>query len=581
MSILAWVLLAATVIAALLLFLFSRWQTAVQQRQTIQSVLDQERSSRAAETAELRSRIDRLARWEVVANADEQAAEILREARETATERLREDDARRDAAIREAADLTANAELEARRIRAEAAQQVKESGSRSEAILAAANAQAAAVVAAAQTRAEELAGDALDALQRAKDLDRTVRALENTIQGYGDRYLVPGYTLLDELADAFGHTEAGQRLKTIRDEVRATVRSGRAAACDYVEPNRRDTAIRFVLDAFNGKADSILSRVKHDNAGTLQQALRDAYALVNHNGKAFRNARIAPEYLNLRLDELRWASVAHELQLQEREEQRRIREQIREEEKARRDFERAMKDAAREQEVLRKAMEKAEQQLGRASEEQRAKYEAQLAELSHKLAEAEERNQRAISMAQQTRRGHVYVISNVGSFGENVYKIGLTRRLDPQERIRELGDSSVPFGFDVHALIFSEDAPALETRLHKHFMLGQVNKVNPRKEFFRIDLGHVRMEIEKFGLQAHWTMTAEAREFRESLAIENAIRGDDALRDAWLRRQLLLENLPDGSEDEADDQHAPRVHLGDLLTADPVAPAVHAEVPSA
>lgn len=578
MSTLAWVLLAVAVVVVLLLF--SRWQTAVRQQQTLQTLLDGERASRAAETAEFKARIERLARWEVVADADERAGEILRDARGTADELLREGVARRDAAVGEAAEVVANAEAEGQRIRAEAARQAKESGSRSEAILAAANAQAAAVVAAAQARAEELAGEALDALQHAKELDRTVRALENTIQGYGDRYLVPGYTLLDELADAFGYAEAGQRLKTVRDEIRTAVRSGSAAACDYVEPNRRDTAIRFVLDAFNGKADSILSRVKHDNAGTLQQSLRDAYALVNHNGQAFRNARITPEYLDLRLDELRWAAVVHELQLQEREEQRRIREQIREEEKARRDFERAMKDAAREQEVLRKAMEKAEQQLGRASEEQRATYEAQLAELSRKLAEAEERNQRAISMAQQTRRGHVYVISNVGSFGEGVYKIGLTRRLDPQERIRELGDSSVPFGFDVHALIFAEDAPALETQLHKHFVLGQVNKVNPRKEFFRIDLGHVRAEIDKLGLQAQWTMTAEAREFRESLAIENAIRDDDALRDAWLRRQLLLENLPDGSEEEADEQNAARVHLGDLLVAGaPGASAAHAEIP--
>jgi hypothetical protein len=566
MSILAWVLLSVTAVAAFLLF--GRWQTADRQRQTLEKLLDQERSGRAAEAAGFKARIEYLARWETVADADARAAEILREARETADTLLREGTARRDAAVREAADLIATAEAEAQRIRAQATQQARESSSRSDAILAAANAQATSVVAAAQARAEEIAGEALAALQRAKDLDRTVRALENTIQGYGDRYVVPGYTLLDELAEGFGHTEAGQRLKTIRDEVRATVRSGRAAACDYVEPNRRDTAIRFVLDAFNGKADSILARVKHDNAGTLQQALRDAYALVNHNGQAFRNARITPEYLDLRLDELRWASVVHELQLQEREEQRRIKEQIREEEKARRDFERAMKDAAREQEMLRKAMEKAEQQLGRASEEQRAKYEAQLAELSLKLAEAEERNQRAISMAQQTRRGHVYVISNVGSFGEHVYKIGLTRRLDPQERIRELGDSSVPFGFDVHALIFSDDAPALETRLHKHFVLGQVNKVNPRKEFFRIDLGHVRAEIENLGLQAHWTMTAEAREYRESLAIENAIRDDEALREAWLRRQLLLENLPDGAEEEGDGQEAPRVHLGDLLLAD-------------
>jgi hypothetical protein len=146
-------------------------------------------------------------------------------------------------------------------------------------------------------------------------------------------------------------------------------------------------------------------------------------------------------------------------------------------------------------------------------------------------------------MAEQTKRGHVYIISNVGSFGEHVYKIGLTRRLEPQDRIRELGDSSVPFEFDVHALIFSEDAPALESRLHKHFVMTQVNKVNYRKEFFRTDIQHVRQEVEQLGLTAKWTMTAEARQYRETLAVEKAIEANPALRDAWVRRQLEQEQV--------------------------------------
>jgi hypothetical protein len=144
-------------------------------------------------------------------------------------------------------------------------------------------------------------------------------------------------------------------------------------------------------------------------------------------------------------------------------------------------------------------------------------------------------------MAQQTRRGHVYVISNVGSFGEDIYKIGLTRRLSPLDRIRELGDSSVPFEFDVHALIFAEDAPALETKLHRHFVLSQINKVNYRKEFFRVSIAEIRTELEALGLAATWTMAAAAREYRESMAIEKAIANDPAAREAWLRRQLTLD----------------------------------------
>jgi len=148
-------------------------------------------------------------------------------------------------------------------------------------------------------------------------------------------------------------------------------------------------------------------------------------------------------------------------------------------------------------------------------------------------------------MAEQTKKGHVYIISNIGSFGEDVFKIGLTRRDDPFDRIRELGDSSVPFEYDVHAMILSDDAPALELMLHKHFLLRQINKVNPRKEFFRATVAEIRAEIEKLGLTTgvKWTMAAEAREFRESQAIEKAIKDDPAKREAWINRQLSIETI--------------------------------------
>ena len=237
------------------------------------------------------------------------------------------------------------------------------------------------------------------------------------------------------------------------------------------------------------------------------------------------------------LDELKWGATVNELKLQEREEQRRIKEQIREEEKARREYEKAMRDAAKEEEMIRKAMEKAQQAILKASEEQKAKFEAQLAELQQKLVEAEEKNQKALSMAQQTKSGHVYIISNVGSFGENVYKIGMTRRLEPLDRVRELGDASVPLPFDVHAMIYSENAPALETELHHFFVQNQVNKVNPRKEFFRVPISDIRQEIDKRNIDVKWTMAAEAAEYRETLAIEKAMSENQVSKDEWMRQQ--------------------------------------------
>jgi seryl-tRNA synthetase len=283
-----------------------------------------------------------------------------------------------------------------------------------------------------------------------------------------------------------------------------------------------------------------LSRAKVDNFGTLQQEIRDAGALVNHIGAAFRNARILKEYVDARIGELNWAVRTHELCEQEKEEQRQIREQMREEERALREYERAIREATKEEELIRRAMEKAQGRIAQATEEQKAQFEAQLTELEEKLQRAEEKNQRALSMAQQTKAGHVYV-SNIGSFGEHVYKVGLTRRLEPLDRVRELGDASVPFAFDVHAMIWSENAPALETTLHRTFVDAQVNKVNPRKEFFRLGLADLRKVVEEMGLNVAWTMAAKAAEFHESLAIQCQIQADPAVHDRWFRQQLAIE----------------------------------------
>ena len=164
-------------------------------------------------------------------------------------------------------------------------------------------------------------------------------------------------------------------------------------------------------------------------------------------------------------------------------------------------------------------MEKARLQAEQASAEEREKYEAQLAELNQKLTEAEAKNQRALSMAQQTRKGNVYIVSNIGSFGEEVFKIGMTRRLEPQDRIKELSDASVPFEFDVHAMISSDDAPALENLLHREFEDLRINKVNYRKEFFRLPVERLRHFLTANGVEAAFTMAAEAREYRETQAL--------------------------------------------------------------
>lgn len=418
-----------------------------------------------------------------------------------------------------AAKIKTDAEQEKRLILNNSRIQAQEIRKNAEAALIQADKQARDIILDARQQAQDLAGNALKAVEHAELYKKTAQAMRNVIEGYHDEYIVPNASLLDDLAEDFSYKEAGEKLKQARKNSNNLSKSNRAGDCDYVEKNRRAFAIHFAVDAFNGKVDSILSKVKHDNYGKLRQKIVDAFHLVNHNGLPFKNARITDIYLQTRLEELKWAVATMELRKQEQEEQREIREQMREEEKARRDMEKAIKQAEKEERILAQAMQEARRELENANEEAKLLLQTRLAELEQQLEEAGSRGQRAISMAQQTKRGHVYIISNIGSFGENVFKIGMTRRLEPIDRVRELGDASVPFSFDVHAMIYSDDAPALERELHRRFADHQVNRINPRKEFFKVRLSEVREAIEEENAEVHWTIAAEAWEYHESQAI--------------------------------------------------------------
>lgn len=501
----------------------------------------------------LREEVDSLAPFREVKDASRRAEELRMQAAEFFANAKADAKDVESKARAEAEQIIARAKDEASTIRSTAEVTIRARKLEAETSVTNAARHAEDMIKAARERAEQIAGDAFKALNEAESLKQVAKAMQNVVDGYGDKYLKPTISLIDDLAEEYGFEEAGQQLKIARERSKRMIEGHQAAACDYVEVSRRDTAIRFVIDAFNGRVDSVLSRTKSDNVGTLEQQIRDAYALVNHNGSAFRNARITEQFLQARLDELKYACMVHALRERDKEEQRRIREQIREEEKVRREIERALKEAAKEEDALQKAMAKVQAQVEKANDEQRAAFEAQLQELQAKLSEAESRNQRALSMAQQTKAGHVYVISNIGSFGEHVYKVGMTRRLEPLDRVKELGDASVPFSFDVHAMIWSDDAPRLESQLHRIFVRSQVNKVNPRKEFFRVPISEIRGYLEQQGINASWTVAAAAVEYRETLELERQLAENPAAATEWLSHQLAV----------ADEQQVQLIHAGD------------------
>ena len=281
--------------------------------------------------------------------------------------------------------------------------------------------------------------------------------------------------------------------------------------------------LKLILRAFNGESDSFVARVSYRNVEAMEKRIRSAFDAINAITQKYDFCELNPRYLDLRLQELQLVYEWEEAKQKEKEEQARIREQMREEEKAAREAEKAQQQAEKEEIKYQELLQKAEQEVQLASEKDKAKLNSKIEELQQRIAEIEEKK-RAISQAMLTKTGYVYIISNVGSFGENVYKIGMTRRLEPMDRVKELGDASVPFPFDVHAMIRTSDAPSLETALHKHFDVRRLNLENQRKEFFHVSIDEIRQELDQLkdqlGIDSELRLTllAEAKEFRMSQA---------------------------------------------------------------
>lgn len=281
---------------------------------------------------------------------------------------------------------------------------------------------------------------------------------------------------------------------------------------------------KLMLRAFNGECDAAIAKVRWNNIGNMEARIGKAFEAINKLGSTHQST-VTKEYFDLKLQELRLEFELEEKLYQEKEEQRKIREQMREEEKAQREIEKARQEAEEEEERNEKALQKAKTEIEKAKGQELERLTEKIKMLEENLQKAHELKERAISRAQLTKSGHVYIISNIGSFGDTVYKIGMTRRLEPTDRIDELGDASVPFDFDVHGLIYSENAPELENILQKKLESKRLNLVNRRAEFFNTTIDELEAIVNELNLNIQLTKMAEAREYRETLSLKKAQSG--------------------------------------------------------
>lgn len=324
-----------------------------------------------------------------------------------------------------------------------------------------------------------------------------------------------------------------ENIAVVRDRQASMIKEGLAAICARewtVDGDRRagermlKGQIKMLLRAFNAEAEAAIANVTWSNYDTMIKRIEKAADALNKFGRTMEIAITQP-YIDFHLLELRLVFEAAEKKKEEKDRQRAERAAQREEDRVQREFAKAQVEAEKEEDQYERALERARAELLDAQADQQEAMVAHIAELQAKLAEAHERKERAIAQAQLTKVGHVYIISNTGAFGEGVVKIGMTRRLEPEERIQELGDASVPFPFDLHALIFSENAPEMEARLHNHFWDRRVNWANDRKEFFRVSVTEVRDALANLSIQSDVRLMAEAREYRETLALTRPGRG--------------------------------------------------------
>ena len=323
--------------------------------------------------------------------------------------------------------------------------------------------------------------------------------------------------------DNLSSEECKNNLLILKREISDFVKAGSAVKANkalFETTRKYSNKCKQILTCFTTQCDSVINGLTLKNVDTARGKLLKAFENTN---KTFADEHISlsDKFLEYKLQELTLVYACIEKKEQEKEEQKAIREQMLEEEKVRREIEREKAKLEKEEIQFRNEISKLMKYMQKATEVEKQLYVDKIKELEEKLKILEKDKENVLERERNTRAGFVYVISNIGSFGENVYKIGMTRRLEPRDRVKELSDASVPFEFDVHAMIFSEDAPTLESILHKTFKKYQVNKVNDRKEFFKVPLDEIEDVVKKnHNATVTFTKVAEAQQYRQSLLIE-------------------------------------------------------------
>lgn len=369
---------------------------------------------------------------------------------------------------------------------------------------------------------EAKSAESSELIQKIEQLRSEVLVLDETILLESFAHYLPKFS--------FTNSQAYKtRLDSIREQQKTLIRNGAASiggkgwtVNNSAAQGRKlvNDMIKLQIRSFNNEADYCVDNVKFNNIEAGEKRIRKSFETLNKIGQLM-NVRLSDEFLNLKLDELKLAFEYQVKKQEEKEEAKRAREELREQQKLEQEIRVAREKIAKERKHYSSAIRDLEARLLKVTnDEERAALEVKMAAVKQGFAELDSEEKLIDYREQNAKAGYVYVISNIGAFGEGVFKIGMTRRLEPMDRVDELGDASVPFVFDVHALVFSENAPALEAKLHEHFDSSRINKINARKEFFRASIEEIELVIRQhFDAAVEIVHDAAAEQYRESLRL--------------------------------------------------------------
>jgi hypothetical protein len=366
--------------------------------------------------------------------------------------------------------------------------------------------------------------------QQLAELAKQIDVRKNEIIVLDEEILLESFALYKPKFNFLTSEEYKVRLDACREKQKQLIKDGKAVNINenWTVNNSKSEGRKMVNDmkklmlrSFNNECDYCVDNVRFNNMQVNEKRIEKSFEELNKLGRIM-SANITYDYRNLKYEELCLAFEYQQKKQEEKEAQKRAREELREQQKLEQEIRQAREKIAKEKKHYIRAIIELETRLTEAtSDSDRTLLLEKLEEVKGQYCELEKEEKVIDYREQNAKAGYVYIISNMGAFGEDIYKIGMTRRLEPMDRIDELGDASVPFSFDVHALIFSENAPSLEAKLHEHFYKSRLNKLNDRKEFFRADIHEIEKVVkENYDKVVDVVKEAPAEQYRESLLLQ-------------------------------------------------------------